>query len=658
MALRLHSKYLLGEYELDADKYLLRHNNSTLHLPELPFQVLLYLVDNRERYVSRQELLEKFWQCSDAYEETLTKCISTIRTQLDDPANAPRYIETRKKVGYRYIGPFDSQSSSTTQAETSNLEIEQVRVVSVSIEEDDDLKKELPAGSPVGGVASRIYPKSWLSARAKAALLSITVVGLALAAYVLFFSRKPPEPGAGAEFKTLAVLPFKAIGADANDDYLGLGLADDLIARLNDTGKIVVRPTSSVRKYADPNKDSLEAGRELGVEAILDGSIHRAGDRLRVTVQLIRVRDSKQLWAGRFDERFTDILAVQDSVSEQLVKALGERLNPPAASITKHYTDNSDAFQSYLKGVYCVGKPTRENIQTAIGYFNQAIDKDPKYALAYVGLAECYVELSTPPLGVLTPKEAAQKAKEAAMKGLQIDPTLSEARIALARINRNEWDWPGVEREFKRALDLIPNDPNVHHSYAAFLSQLGRHDECIAEMKRALELDPLDPHTNLDFGFRLYIARRYDEAIVQFQKCIGMEPHNYEIYSGLGWVYEQLGRYDEAVAQYQIGKSFNPDNLEMIWGLGRVNAARGDRIEAERVIAQLKEFSKHRYISDYFPALIYARLGDKDRAIECLQKAYEAQDLWMKWIKVDPVFDGIRSDPRFAELLRHVGLGS
>lgn len=658
MAARLHNKYVLGEFELDAGKYLLMHNNSSVHLPELPFQVLLYLVDNRERYVSRRELLEKFWQGSDAYEETLTKCISTIRTQLNDPANAPHFIETRKKVGYRYIGPFEYPPVRTTLTEPPNIELEQVRGISLLVEEDDVLEKQLPRGDAVRAGVSQVYSKLRLSARVKASLLSIVLLGLAVTAYVFFFSRKRIEPETGAELRTLAVLPLKSIGADIGDEYLALGLADDLIAKLNDTGKIVVRPTSSVRKYADPNKDPLEAGRELGVEAVLDGSIRKAGERVRVTVQLIRVRDGKQLWADRFDEKFTDILAVQDSVSEQLARALAPKLSLQDTRITKQYTDNSVAFESYLKGFNHMLKVTPEDIQTAIGYFQQAIDKDPKYALAYVGLADCYIELSTPTLGVLTPKEAAQEAKAAVMKALEMDPTLTEARIVLARLKRNEWDWSGVEGEFKRVVDQTPNDALAHAAYGALLSQLGRHDESIAEMKRALELDPLDPRVNLDFGFRLYIARHYDEAIVQFQRCIGMDRRNWEAYSGLAWVYEQLGRYDDALKQYQIAKSFYPDNLELTWGLGRVNAALGKRDVAEKVIAQLKELSKQRYVSGYFPALIYARLGEKDRAFEWLEEAFQAQDLWMKWIKVDPAFDGIRSDPRFADLLRRVGLGS
>jgi len=657
MAANPHSKYLLGEFELDSDKYRLMHNNSSVHLPELPFQVLLYLVDNRERYVSRQELLDKFWQGSESYEETLTRCISTIRTQLNDQANATRYIETRKKVGYRYIGPFEHLPVNTRLIDALRVEVEQVRSIRVSIEEDDKQERR-PWTGDATMTSARIYSRLRLSALVKTSLLLVIFLGLAVTAYVLFFAEKRTQPETLGELKTLAVLPFKAIGADIVDEYLGLGLADDLIARLNDTGRTIVRPTGTVRKYADPNKDSLEAGRELGVDAVLDGSILRAGERIRVTVQLVRIRDGKQLWADRFDEKFTNILAVQDSVSEQLVKALIPQLNPQVSGITKHYTDNSDAFQSYLKGFYNTSKPTRENIHTAIGYFQQAIDKDQKYALAYVGLADCYLQLSTPPLGALTPKEANQKAKDAAMKALEIDPMLSEARIVLAKVHRNEWNWSGVEAEFKRALDLIPNDIAVHAAYGAFLSQLGRHDQCIAEMKRALELDPLDPHVNLDFGFRLYIARRYDEAIVQFQKCIGTDPQNWEAYSGLAWVYEQLGRYDDALGQYQFAKSFYPDNLELICGFGRVNAARGKRNDAEKVIVQLKELSKQRYISGYFPALIYARLGDKDHAFEWLEEAFKAQDLWMKWIKVDPAFDGIRSDPRFADLLRRVGLGS
>jgi TolB-like protein/Tfp pilus assembly protein PilF/DNA-binding winged helix-turn-helix (wHTH) protein len=657
MAVRLHAKYVLGEFELDADKYLLTHHNSSLHLAELPFRVLLYLVENRERYVSRQELLERFWQSSDAYEETLTKCISTIRTQLNDAANAPRYIETRKKVGYRYVGPFESSPAEPILTEAPAVELEQIRAISISIVEDDKHQKQRPTTEAMQTRAAT-NSKLRMPARLRALLLAIILLGVAVAASILVFSKRLTEPETGAEVRTLAVLPFKTIGAQTDDEYLALGLADDLIARLNDTGKVVVRPTSSVRKYADPNKDPLEAGRELGVEAVLDGSIRRAGERIRVTVQLVRVRDGKQLWADRFDENFNDILAVQDLASGRLVKALVPKLSTRVTGITKHYTDDSDAFQAYLKGFYHTGTPTRENIQTAIGYFQQAIEKDPNYALAYVGLAECYIDLSAPPLGVLTPKEAAQKAKATAMKALEIDPDSSEARIALARVNRNEWDWPGVEREFKRALDLNPNDLTVHASYGSFLSQLGRHDECIAEMRRALVLDPLDPRVNVDFGYRLYIARRYDEAITQFQKCIGMDPQSWEAHSGLAWVYEQLGRYDDALAQYRIGNSLHPEILELTWGSGRVNAARGRKNAAEGVIAQLKELSKKRYVSGYFPALIYARLGDKDRAFEWLEEAYDSQDLWMRWLKVDPAFDAIRSDPRFASLLRRLGLGS
>jgi len=343
---------------------------------------------------------------------------------------------------------------------------------------------------------------------------------------------------------------------------------------------------------------------------------------------------------------------VQDSISERVAAALALKLTGEEQKrLTKRYTDNTVAYQLYLKGRYNWNKTTEEGLKKAIDFFNQAIEKDPSYALAYAGLADAYTSLDW--YGVLSTKEANPRAKAAAIKALEIDETLAEAHASLAAVRQYEWDWAGAEREYQRAIGLNPNYAVAHQWYGVYLAYMGRMDEGIAEMTRAQELDPLSLAINAQLGFLFYLARRYDQAIEQCQRTLEMEPGYEEARIYLAWIYVQKGMYEEAIAQYQKLKGDIPDVLAM---LGAAYAVSGQRGKARDVLAELKEISQRRYVPPVFVAAIYTGLGDKDQAFAWLEKAYEDRDESFVGLKVLPLFDPLRSDQRFADLLRRMGL--
>jgi TolB-like protein/Tfp pilus assembly protein PilF len=484
----------------------------------------------------------------------------------------------------------------------------------------------------------------------------LTVSALTLRWWISREARRTEAAGAATRTKltSMAVLPFKPLVANDRDEYLEMGMVDVLITKLSNIRQLKVRSISTVRKYADLQQDPVAAGRELQVEAVLDGSIQRVGDRVRVTVRLLNVQDGTSLWADKFDEPFTNIFALQDSISERVAAALPLNLSgEEKARLARHYTENTEAFQLYLKGRYFWNKRTEEGFRKGIDYFSQAIRDDPNYALAYAGMSDCYALLSDS--GVMTPKEGFPKAKEAATRALAIDEKLAEAHTSLGRVKRDyDWDWPGAEQEFKRAIELNPNYPSAHQWYAVYLSALGRHQEAIAEIKRALELDPLSLPVNSVTGRVLYLARQYDEAIEQSRKTIEMDPRFATAYQDLGQSYEQKGMYAEAVATFQeLNKVVPGRGLAF---LARADALVGKTDEARKILAQLKERSARRYVSPYQVAMIYAGLGDKEQTLVWLEKAYQQRVWAMVFLKVEPELDGLRSDPRFVDLMGRVGL--
>ena len=463
--------------------------------------------------------------------------------------------------------------------------------------------------------------------------------------------------GEGAPVRSIAVLPFKYLGGEGGDEYLGLGIADAIITRLSNLRQIVVRPTASVSKYAGAAHDPVAAGRELRVEAVLEGRIQRAENRIRATVQLISVRDEAPLWAEKFDVEFKDIFTVEDAASEQVARALILKLTREEQELlSKRYTEDSEAYQLYLKGRYYWNKRSSGGFKKATSYFQQAIDKDPGYALAYAGLADCYNLHSY--YGELPPRESFPKAKAASTRALEIDDRLAEAHTSLAFVRAwHDWDWPAAESEFERALQLNPNYATARHWYALYLMAMGREVEALEEIKRAHEIDPLSLPINRDVGLIYYRARQYDRAIEQYLKTIELDPSFWSAHQHLGWAYEQKAMYAEAIAELNQAMASAGDRPSIRAQLGHVHAVSGRREAAEKALGELREQSKQPCVSPYEIATIYAGLGENDQAFAWLDQAYLDRSGWLIYLKVEPMLDGLRADPRFTDMLHCVGLG-
>jgi DNA-binding winged helix-turn-helix (wHTH) protein/tetratricopeptide (TPR) repeat protein len=460
--------------------------------------------------------------------------------------------------------------------------------------------------------------------------------------------------GNGAASRSLAVLPFKLFGVETSEAWLGLGLANALITRLSSIRSLIVRPTSAVSGYTGLEQNPQTVGRELNAELILEGAVQCAGERIRVTVQLVSVASGAPLWAEKFDERTTDIFAVEDYISERVANSLMRRLtDEDRKPALWRGVENRDAYQHYLRGNYYWNRRTAEGLKRAITCFNQAIALDPRLAPAHVGLADSYALLGCVH-GALPPREAMPRAKAAAQKALELDEQLAEAHTALAlTLALYDWDWAGAERAFLRALEINPTHATASHWYGLLLAWTGRLDEALIELRCAQQLDPFSPIVGANVAWALYAARRYDEAIAECLKTIEMTPNFYRAHVYLGWAYEQIGDFAAAISELRLAMELHGGGAE-VTGIGHAYARVGRIDEANRVIAELRQRASRGYISPYAFALIYAGLNDSDNTFAWLERAYEDRTHWLVFLQVEPRFDRLREDPRFIDLLRRV----
>jgi TolB-like protein/class 3 adenylate cyclase/Flp pilus assembly protein TadD len=456
--------------------------------------------------------------------------------------------------------------------------------------------------------------------------------------------------------KRIAVLPFKPLLPENRDQVLELGMADTLITKLSNSREIIVSSLNSVRKFVDLDQDSLAAGRTLQVSSVLEGNVQRAGDRIRVTARLIKVADGSSLWAGTFDEKFTDVFAVQDAISQKVADALALRLSGEEKSqLSKRYTDNIEAYQLYLTGRYHYARLIPPEIRAAMTFYQQAIDRDPKYALAYFGLAEANRSLAI--TSDVPSKDSLPQAKTAAQKALAIDDSLAEAHASLSfSLVWFDWDWAAAERESQRAITLNPNSAMAHFSHAHLLSDLGRHDEAVADGMRAVELDPLFFLYRAIGALFLHHAGRNEEARVQLEKTFELDPNFWIAHLTLGKVYTQQRKYPEAIAEFEKAKEFSRGNSEAIASIGYVAALAGDDAKARAVLDELKTLSNQHYIPPVNIALVYNGLGVQDEALAQLERACDERDVRLPALKVDPRWDSFRSNPRFVAILKRIGL--
>jgi len=457
----------------------------------------------------------------------------------------------------------------------------------------------------------------------------------------------------GETIDSVAVLPFVNASGDPNSEYLSDGITESLINSLSQLPHLKVMSRDSAFMYKGKQTSVQTVGRELGVRAVLEGRIMKSGDTLSISTELVDARDNSHIWGQQYDQKVADVIALRNEIAKEMTTALRMRLSgDDEKRMAKSYTANPEAYQDYLKGRYWWNKLNEDGLNKGIENFQQAIAKDPTYALAYSGLADCYSSLAAS--GVIPPKEAIPRAKEAAQKGLEIDDTLSEAHTSLAWTKTYDWDWSGVEREFQRAIELNPSSVTAHRLYGLALVMMGRFEEAIREIKTALELDPLSLANNHALGLGFLFARQYDQAIEQYQKTLELDPNFIFAHLYIGLSYAQKSMHKEAIAELEKAVAISPGNTLLISGLGYAYAAAGRRLEAQKVLDQLTDLSKQKYVSAVFRANIYVGLGEKDKAFEWLEKAYEDHSIYL--VKVDPTFDPLRSDPRFADLLRRMNL--
>lgn len=499
--------------------------------------------------------------------------------------------------------------------------------------------------------SGQIQTARWPAGRGAAIIAAcVLIVLLGIGGYVYFGRSSTDRIG------SIAVLPFENRSGIADTDYLSDGLTDSLIFRFSQLPNLKVSPTSSVMRYKGSTEDIAQIARDLDVAAILSGRLVQVGDSLNISVQLIDARTNKLLWAEQYDRKMADLLATQREIATAITQKLQLKLSGDEKGIAKKYTSSNEAYQLYLKGRYYWSKRTKDDLFKSVDSYKQAIDLDPSFALAYVGVAEAYNSMAKDP--DVAPKDAVPFAKSAATKALEIDASLAEAHMAFGdALAIYDWNWPEAERELKKALELDPNISYIHLVYSgSYLGPVGRTDEALAEAQRAVELEPLSLINNSVLTNSYINSRQYDKAIEQGRKAYELDREFPLARHWLGMAYVATGRFDEAVSICRAASPDSPSWPLSVVALGHAYAKMGKRAEAEQQIAQLRDLAKSRYVRPYYVASIYAALGDKDKAFTELERSYQERDAYLGRINSDPFMDPLRDDPRFKDLLKRLGL--
>jgi serine/threonine protein kinase/cytochrome c-type biogenesis protein CcmH/NrfG len=454
---------------------------------------------------------------------------------------------------------------------------------------------------------------------------------------------------------SIAVLPFANMSADLENEYFCDGLAEELIGALTKIENLRVVARTSAFSFKGKEADVREIGHKLNATTLLEGSVRKTGSKLRITVQLVNVSDGYHLWSERYDRPLADVFDIQEEISLAIVKVLKVKLlGEEKADLLKRGTDDAQAYQLYLKGRHYWYKRTEEALRKGIEYFNQAIEQDPGYAVAYAGLSDSYALLAL--RGVVPPREGLLRARAAARKALEIDDSLAEAYASLAHVRLHDWDWPGLEKEFKRALELNPGHAIAYHWYSEYLMAMGRSDEAIEAVKHAQEIDPLSSVISGTLAIALYFARRYDQAIECLKEALKIDANHFALHFRLGQSYLVKGMCEEAIEEMEKSVTLSGRSTETLAGLGQAYAAARLITETRKVLDQLNELSKAHYVSPYSVAKVYSVLGEKDQAFAWLEKAYEERHPDFIELKVEPLLDILRPEPLFADLVRRVGL--
>jgi TolB-like protein/DNA-binding winged helix-turn-helix (wHTH) protein/Flp pilus assembly protein TadD len=627
-----------GVFELDLRAGELRKHGLRIRLQEQPFLVLATLLEHPGEVVTREELQKKLWPADTFvdFDHGLNKTINKIREALGDSAESPRFVETVARRGYRFLAEVKAADTAPVHSPEPATQPHP----SAEAPEHAGLAGKLATHKPVAA------PLAW-----KISVFVVLLVMVSLATWKLY-SWKHPSP----IIRSLAVLPLESLSSDPSQDYFADGMTDELISDLGRISALRVISRTSVMAYKRAHKPLPQIARELNVDAVVEGTVLRSGDQVRITAQLIEASSDKHLWSRSYEGELRDTLALQNQVARAIADQVRINLNSQEQAALKNVrVVNPEAYESYLKGRYFWNKRTADGLKVALAYFNQAIDEDPKYAQSYSGLADTYALLGDWQYAAMTAKEALPKAKAAAIKALELDSALGEAHNSLAFcLDGFDWDFPSADKEFRRAIELNPGYATAHHWYAWHLSLLGRNDEAIAEMKKAKNLDPLSLIINADLAELQVLAHSYDESIRQSRKTIEMDPNFALAHNQLAQAYLQKHMNREAVAELETAAQLSGDSPTVIANLARAYTASGKRSEAARLLNDLKKRSNSSYSCAPEIAVIYVALGDKNQAMIWLEKGYEER--FNPGVLLRPGFDPVRSEPRFEALVRRIGL--
>ena len=640
------SIYEFGDFRLDAAKLLLfRRDGSIVPLTPRVFQTLLYMVEHSSAVLERERLMDAVWPDAIVEENNLTQNISTLRRVLGEGPESHRFIVTVPGRGYRFVADVRASQRKTAAP--------------VEVAADDFTRPAVTTGADA--LSAPALPPRESSGRRKAWLVLLSALTiLALGVALVFFLQTRGQgltetPGSAPSLvseKSIAVLPFANLSGDPENAYFADGIKDEILTRLSKIAALKVISRGSTQKFASAPENVRGIAQQLGVTNILQGSVRKAGETVRVTVELLNAQNSTQLWAETFDRKLTDIFQVESEVAQRIATALEATLTgAEKRALTAKPTVNVDAYQAYLKGRYFWNKRTDEGYQKAGEYFRQAIAIDPNYAPAYAGLSDVDQFNAFNAVGST---ELLIDARESAQKAIALDGTLAEPHASLGLLLMNyDWDWVNAEKEFQRAIELNSNYATAHHWYAHTFIAVNRPEEALAEIQRARELDPLSLIINTDTGKMLYFARRYDDAIKQLRETLKMDPNFPQAHIWLGYVCTTTGLYEEAITEFAkvSDNSWAPGWLGYVYGFS------GRREEAEKILGELKQKETAQPIDPHVLFCIYCGLGEKDQAFAALEKDYEIRSVGLTSLKVHPSYDSLRSDPRFADLLRRTNLG-
>jgi TolB-like protein/DNA-binding winged helix-turn-helix (wHTH) protein/lipoprotein NlpI len=630
--------FVFGDAELDVGRYELRQRSRRVKLEKIPMELLILLLTRKGELVAREEIVEKLWR-GEVFveaEQGINTAIRKIRRALGDDPERPRFVQTVVGKGYRLIAPITVLDGAAPPAVATSPSVTPEKAVAP------------PALEGAHGRRRRLI---WL-AGAGAGMLILLAAGVERASRR---ARSSADSGPGG-VRSVAVLPLENLSGDPAQDYFADGMTEALVTDLAKISALRVISRTSVMQYKGVRKSLPAIARELNVDFVVEGAVMRSGERVRITAQLIDAKTDQHVWAEDYERSLRDVIGLQSEVAAAVAREVRVKLTPQEqAGLAAQRPVEPTVYEAYLKGRYYWNQRTEAGLQRGIEHFRDAIARDPNFALAHSGLADSLTALGY--LSAVAPQDAFPAARAAATRALELDASLAEPHASLAYVRLYyDWDWKGAETEFRTAIAANPNYATAHHWYSVYLTAMGRADEALAEIERARALDPLSLAVSTDVGFEAYYSGRYDRAVRQLQAVLVTSPGFPLAHLWLGRTYQQKQMYREALAEYEHANRVLPRWPVILAAIGNVHGLMGDRSRARTVLDEMKSLSRERYVTPYGVALVYAGLGEVEQAFKWLNTACDERAHWLVWLKLDPRWDGLRSDRRFGEVLRRVGL--